>query len=52
MEHAETRLSKVTMMSLSDNPVWGELRSAVQKYGLEGIEWYQRYMETPVAPLY
>jgi hypothetical protein len=47
MEHAETRLSKVTMMSSSDNPVWEELRSAVQKYGLEGIEWYQRFLETP-----
>jgi hypothetical protein len=38
MGHAETRLSKVTMMSLSDNPVWGEFRDAVAKYGLEGIE--------------
>jgi hypothetical protein len=49
MAHAETRLSKVTMMSSSDHPVWPEFKEAVKKYGIEGIDWYQRYLETPVG---
>jgi hypothetical protein len=59
MGHAETRLSKVTMMSASEMLVREDLRSAIQKFGMEGIEYYQRWMETPdgaeyppVAPLY
>jgi hypothetical protein len=58
MGHAETRLSRVTMVSASEMPVREDLRSAVQKFGMEGLEWYQRFMETPdgaeyppVAPL-
>jgi hypothetical protein len=61
MEHAETRLSKVTMMNASNTQVREDLQSALQKFAMEGIEWHQRYMETPVglgaepppvAPLY
>jgi hypothetical protein len=61
MGHAETRLSKVTMIHINDEPVWPEFKEAVRKYGIEGIEWYRRYLETqvglgaelpPVAPLF
>jgi hypothetical protein len=61
MGHAETRLSKVTMVHINDESVWPEFKEAVGKYGMEGIEWYRRYLETqvglgveppPVAPLF
>jgi hypothetical protein len=49
MGHTETRLSTVTMMHINSNPVWPEFKEAVTKYGMEGIEWYQRYLETPLG---
>jgi ribonuclease HI len=59
MGHAETRLSKVTMIHSNVEAVWPEFKEAVRKYGIEGLEWYRRYMETPdgaeyppVAPLF
>jgi hypothetical protein len=58
MEHVETRLSKVTMIRLSDTQVIEGIHKAVWKFGNEGIDWYTRFMETPdgaeyppVAPL-
>jgi hypothetical protein len=47
MGHAETRLSKVTMYHINDREVWPPFKEAVRKYGMEGIEWYRRFMETP-----
>jgi hypothetical protein len=38
MEHVETRLSKVTMVKLSDTPVIEGIHSAVWRFGAEGIE--------------
>jgi hypothetical protein len=61
MGHAETRLSKVTMIHANEESVWPEFKEAVRKYGMEGIEWYRSYLETqvglgaeppPVAPLF
>jgi hypothetical protein len=59
MEHVETRLSKVTLISTRDSPVREDLWNAVRKFGEEGIEWYKRFLETPdgaeyppVAPLF
>jgi hypothetical protein len=49
MAHAETRLSKVTMRSTRDELIWPEFKEAVKKYGIEGIDWYQRHLETPVG---
>jgi hypothetical protein len=59
MEHVETRLSKVTLISTRDSPVREDLWNAVRKFGEEGIEWYKMFLETPdgaeyppVAPLF
>jgi hypothetical protein len=52
MEHVETRLSKVTLISTRDSPVRDDLWNAVKKFGGEGIDWYQRFMETPVGAEY
>jgi hypothetical protein len=47
MEHVETRLSKVTLMSVGEVPVREDLRNAVKKFGEEGTDWFKRFLETP-----
>jgi hypothetical protein len=47
MAHVETRLAKVTLIRASEVPVLEGVQKAVLKFGQEGIEWYQRFLETP-----
>jgi hypothetical protein len=47
MEHVETRVSKVTLISTGEMPVREDVRKAVQKFGEEGTDWFKRFMETP-----
>jgi hypothetical protein len=35
------------MIHANVEAVWPEFKEAVRKYGIEGLEWYRRYMETP-----
>jgi hypothetical protein len=52
MDHVETRLSKVTLISTGEIPVREDIRHAVKTFGEEGTDWLKRLMETPVGAEY
>jgi hypothetical protein len=59
MENMETRLANVTLVRSEESGITERIRNAAVKYGLEGVDWYRGFLETPdgaeyppVAPLF